>query len=208
MTMRSRRDPHMQISIRRLTLLVAVSSLVGLVGCRTEMYDQPRYDTYEPSSFFEDGLSARPLVQGVVPRGWARTDEHLYFGRVGSELASSFPFAIDEDVLDRGRTQFNVFCSPCHGGTGDGQGMIVQRGMPKPPSLHEPRLREVPVGHIFDVISRGYGAMYGYAQRIKPRDRWAVVAYIKALQLSQNAPIDILDETDRQRVEQSQETAQ
>jgi mono/diheme cytochrome c family protein len=172
------------------------------------MYDQPRYDTFEGSQFFPDGLSARPLVAGTVARGWSRTDEHLYYGQEDGQLATTFPFPVDEVVLERGRDQFTVFCSPCHGGVGDGQGMIVQRGMPKPPSLHEQRLREIPVGHLFDVISRGYGAMYSYAHRIKPHDRWAVVAYIKALQLSQNAPIDSLDEADRQRVEQSQEAAQ
>lgn len=189
-------------------LRVLVLGTLGFIGCRSEMYDQPRYDTYEPSAFFPDGFSARPLVAGTVARGWARSDEHLYYGQEDGQLATTFPFPVDEGVLERGRDQFTVFCSPCHGGVGDGQGMIVQRGMPKPPSLHEQRLREIPVGHLFDVISRGYGAMYSYAHRIKPQDRWAVVAYIKALQLSQNAPIDSLDEADRQRVEQSQEAAQ
>ena len=192
----------------RLAMVLALAILVTAAGCRSEMYDQPRYDTFESSAFFPDGLSARPLVAGTVPRGWARTDEHLYYGRVNGELAPTFPFPVDESVLTRGRDQYSVFCTPCHGGLGDGQGMIVQRGMPKPPSFHEQRLRDVPVGHIYDVISRGYGAMYAYSHRIKPHDRWAVVAYIKALQLSQNAPIDSLDETDRQRVEQSQEAAQ
>lgn len=189
-------------------LLFTVVSLALIAGCRTEMYDQPRYDTFEPSSFFPDGQSARPLIAGTVPRGWAREDEQLYYGRVDGELATTFPFLVDEAILERGRDQYSVFCAPCHGGLGDGNGMVVQRGMSKPPSLHEQRLRDVPVGHLFDVISRGYGAMYSYSSRIKPHDRWAVVAYIKALQLSQNTPIDDLDEADRQRVEQSQEAGQ
>ena len=189
-------------------LTVAAAMLSCLAGCRTEMYDQPRYDTYEPSAFFPDGISSRPLVAGTVPRGWARDDEHLFYGRENGALASTFPFEVDEVVLARGRVQYEIFCSPCHGGLGDGQGMIVQRGMPMPPSFHDPRLREIPVGHIYDVITRGYGAMYSYAHRIKPRDRWAVVAYIKALQLSQNARIDGLAEADQQRLEQSQEAAQ
>lgn len=196
------------VSRRRSGLRILAVLVLSGIGCRSEMYDQPRYDTFEPSAFFSDGLSARPLVAGTVPRGWARTDEHLYHGREDGELSTTFPFVIDEAILERGRDQYTVFCAPCHGGLGDGQGMIVQRGMPKPPSLHEPRLREVPVGHLYDVINRGFGAMYSYSHRIKPHDRWAVVAYIKALQLSQNAPIDSLDESDRQQVELSQEAAQ
>jgi mono/diheme cytochrome c family protein len=202
--------PDTITSPRRLVaaLVLGGSALACLGGCRTEMYDQPRYDTFEPSRFFEDGISARPLVAGTVPLGWARQDEHLYYGRVDGLLVDSFPFEADEEVLSRGRVQYQAFCSPCHGGVGDGKGMIVQRGMPMPPSFHEQRLRDVPVGHIYDVITRGYGAMYSYAHRIKPRDRWAVVAYVKALQLSQNAQVDQLPVEDRQRLEQPQEAAQ
>ncbi|WP_169980296.1 c-type cytochrome [Tautonia rosea] len=208
--MNPRNRPFRRQSDRRrgFPLVILILGALGIGGCRTEMYDQPRYDTFQASDFFADGLSARPLVAGTVARGWSRTDEHLYYGQENGQLATSFPFPVDETVLERGRDQYTVFCSPCHGGLGDGQGMIVQRGMPKPPSLHEQRLRDIPVGHVYDVITRGYGAMYSYAHRIKPHDRWAVVAYIKALQLSQNAPIDTLDEADRQRVQQSQETAQ
>ncbi|RUL89575.1 c-type cytochrome [Tautonia sociabilis] len=195
---------------RRITAALALGTAVlsGLAGCRSEMYDQPRYDTFQASAFFPDGLSARPLVAGTVPRGWARQDEHLYYGRVDGALASTFPFEIDRAVIERGQDRFMAFCSPCHGGLGDGNGMIVQRGLPKPPSFHEQRLRDIPVGHIYDVITRGYGAMYSYAHRIKPRDRWAVVAYIRALQLSQNAQVSGLPEADRERLEQPQEAAQ
>ena len=202
--------PPAVASLRRsaVALLLGGSALLGLVGCRNDMYDQPRYDTFEPSVFFGDGISARPLVAGTVPRGWARQDEHLYYGREDGLLVDTFPFEIDEEVLARGRVQYEAFCIPCHGGLGNGEGMIVQRGLPKPPSFHEQRLRNVPVGHIYDVISRGYGAMYSYAHRIKPRDRWAVVAYVKALQLSQYAQVDGLPEADRQRLDQPQESAQ
>src|SRR5690606_4106212 len=106
-------------------LLIGAAAMAGLSGCRNEMYDQPRYDTFEPSAFFPDGISARPLVAGTVPRGWARDDEHLFYGRVDGELASTFPFEVDSAVLERGRVRYQAYCSPCHGGLGDGQGMIV-----------------------------------------------------------------------------------
>lgn len=194
-----------------LLLGLAVSALAA--GCRNEMYDQPRYEPYEASDFFTDGLSARPLVAGTVPRGWAATDEHLFYGRVDGELATTFPAALFEDeegnpidpvvIVRRGEDQFNSFCLPCHGALGDGQGMVVQRGMPMPPSFHENRLVEMPVGHFYDVIHRGYGAMYSYAHRIKVKDRWAVVAYIRALQTSQNIPADALDESEQRRLEEA-----
>ncbi len=180
------REAPTRFRSKNLLVLGALAiALVG-VGCRSEMYDQPRYETFEASEFFPDGLSARSLVAGTVPRGWAKTDEHLYYGRVDGALAETFPFAMEEEEIRRGQDLYGVYCMPCHGGTGDANGMIVQRGMPQPPSFHSKRLREeVPVGHFFDVISRGYGAMYSYAHRIKPEDRWKVIGYIRALQRSQ-----------------------
>jgi mono/diheme cytochrome c family protein len=154
------------------------------------MYDQPRYEPLEASAFFEDGQSSRPLVPGTVARGQLRDDDHFYTGNVDGKLVETFPFEVDRSVLERGRERFDIYCSPCHGRAGDGAGMIVKRGFSAPPSFHIERLRKEPIGHFFDVITHGHGAMYSYASRVPPRDRWAIIAYIKALQLSQNATID------------------
>jgi mono/diheme cytochrome c family protein len=156
-------------------------------GCRDDMYDQPRYEPLDSSPFFGDGLSARPLVPGTVARGQLKIDDHLYAGKVQGQDAQTFPMIVDRPLLERGQERFNIYCSPCHGRVGDGRGMIVERGFPAPPSFHIERLRTVPPGHFFGVITNGHGAMYPYAARVEPRDRWAIAAYIKALQLSQNA---------------------
>jgi mono/diheme cytochrome c family protein len=151
------------------------------------MHDQPKYSAYEASDFFADGRSARPLVEGTIAQDQLEEDELLYTGRVGGELATVFPFAVDAAVMQRGRERFDIFCSPCHGLAGEGDGMIVQRGYRSPPSFHIDRLRQVPPGHIFDVVTNGFGAMPDYAAQVPVRDRWAIAAYIRALQLSQNA---------------------
>lgn len=158
-----------------------------LDACRTDMHVQPRYKSLEPSTFFDDGRSARPLVEGTVARGHLRIDEHLYTGKVNGVDVDTFPFPVTRAVLERGRERFNIFCSPCHDRTGSGNGIIPQRGFRHPPSYHIDRLRRAPVGHFFDVITNGFGAMYSFASRIAPRDRWAIVAYIRVLQLSENA---------------------
>jgi len=156
------------------------------------MAEQPRYDPLEPSVFFADGQSARQLVPGTVARGQLGDDPHLYEGVVNGAPAKTFPFPITLAVLERGQERYNIYCSPCHARTGKGDGMIVQRGYTPPPSFHIERLRDVPPGHIFNVTTRGLGAMPDYRQQIAPRDRWAIVAYIRALQLSQNArPSDV-----------------
>ncbi len=161
------------------------------------MHVQPKYKPLEPSSFFDDGRSARPVVPGTVARGHLRIDEHLYAGKVNGVLVDTFPFPITRPVLERGRQRYNIFCSPCHDEAGTGRGMIVQRGFQQPPSYHIDRLRQAPVGHFFDVITNGFGAMYSYAARVSPEDRWAIVAYIRALQLSQQATLDDLPESER-----------
>jgi mono/diheme cytochrome c family protein len=161
--------------------------LALLAGCRQDMYDQPRYEPLDPSAFFDDGLSARPLVPGTVARGHLKNDDHLYAGKVQGKPAETFPMPVDRPLLERGRERFDIYCAPCHGRVGNGRGMIVERGFPAPPSFHIDRLRTTPPGHIFEVITNGHGAMYPYASRVEPRDRWAIAAYIKALQLSQNA---------------------
>jgi mono/diheme cytochrome c family protein len=170
--------------------------MVGsLVGC-DNMRDQARYNPEAPSEYYADGASARPIVNGTVARGQARTDELLYRGTTDGKLADVFPFPITMDDLQRGRQRFNIYCSPCHGATGYGDGMVVRRGFTRPPSFHIERLREVPVGHFFDVVSNGWGAMYSYNARVSVPDRWRIAAYIRALQLSQNVHGTELTEDD------------
>jgi len=161
-----------------------------LFGCRVDMHVQPKYKPLDPSTFFDDGRSARPEVPGTVAHGHLRTDELLFTGKVNGEPADVFPFPVTREVLERGRERYNIYCSPCHDYTGSGRGMIVQRGFPPPPSYHLERLVKAPAGHFFEVISNGYGAMYSYASRVTPEDRWAIVAYIRALQLSQHATLE------------------
>jgi len=153
------------------------------------MHDQPRYEPFEASTFFENGGSARTLVPNTVPRGYLREDELLNTGKLSGQFANTFPMAVTADVMARGRERYNVFCSPCHGQTGVGNGMIVQRGFRQPPSYGEQRLREAPAGYFFDVMTNGFGAMQDYAAQVPVADRWAIVAYIRALQLSMNATV-------------------
>ena len=161
--------------------------LLALAGCRSEMYEQPRYEPFEASAFFDDGTSARPLVAGTVPRRDPRdrgkASDELFDDRQDGRASSprSLPFPVDRAVLERGQERFRIYCTPCHGELGDGRGMIVRRGFNPPPSFHSDELRKQPVGHFFDVMTRGYGTMYSYASRIPARDRWAIAAYIRAL---------------------------
>lgn len=159
-------------------------------ACRQDMHDAPRYGPLQESAFFSDGRSARTLVANTVARGQLREDEHLYTGRVNGELATEFPMPVTAEVMARGQERFNVFCSPCHGRTGEGNGMIVQRGFRQPPSYHEDRLIEAPPGHFFDVMTNGFGAMQDYASQVPVADRWAIAAYIRALQYSRRATMD------------------
>jgi len=179
-----RNDTHL------LRILAGLALAASLGACRQDMHDQPRYEAMEKSSFFSDGSSARPQVKGTVARGELRLDTHLYEGKLDGKFAREFPFEITEAVLDRGQNRYEIFCSACHDITGSGEGMVVKRGMRQPPSYHIKRLREVEHGYIFDVITNGYGAMYDLSDKLKPEDRWAVVAYVRALQLSQNAKLE------------------
>jgi mono/diheme cytochrome c family protein len=165
-------------------LVLAVVAVGSLVACRQDMHDQPKYTPLRASTFFADGLSARAPVPGTVARGQLKEDALLNTGKTGGADAVAFPFEVDDRVMARGRERYDIFCSPCHARTGDGNGMVVLRGYRQPPSLHLDRLRTAPVGHFFDVISNGFGAMPDYAAQIRPEDRWAIVAYIRALQLS------------------------
>jgi len=185
---------------RAFAWVLATLATLSLMGCRSDMHVQPRYNPLDQSEFFEDGRSARPAVPGTVARGQLRIDEHLYTGKVNGVLVDSFPFPVTQKVLERGRERYNIYCTPCHGYTGEGRGMIVQRGFPQPPSYHIDRLRQVPVGYLYGVITHGYGTMYSYAARISPEDRWAVVAYVRALQMSQHATINDVPEPERAKL--------
>lgn len=171
-----------------------------MAGCRQDMHDQPKFKPLRANSFFADGRSARPLVTGTVAQGTLQEDDHLFTGREKNEFVTTFPFPVTEQVIRRGQERFNIFCSPCHGGLGGGEGAIVQRGLKQPPSYHIERLREAPVGYYFNVITNGFGAMFDYADRIPVQDRWAIIAYIRALQLSQNAKIDDVPQEKRQEL--------
>jgi len=173
-------------------VLAAALACVSVVasGCRQDMHDAPRYEPLEASTFFADGRSSRTLVANTVPRGQLKEDRHLYEGIVDGKPAETFPMPVTAAVMARGEERFNVFCSPCHGRTGEGDGMIVQRGFRKPPSYHEDRLRNAPVGYFFDVMTHGFGAMQDYSAQLPVADRWAIAAYIRALQFSQRASVD------------------
>jgi mono/diheme cytochrome c family protein len=168
---------------------LVLSSLLFATGCRLDMHDQPKYTPYRASDFFSDQRSARPLVEGTIAQGHLDDDELLYTGLSGGQYAETFPFAVDQGVMQRGRERYEIFCSPCHGLTGAGDGMVVRRGYRQPPSLHNDRLRQAAPGHLFDVITNGFGAMPDYASEVPVRDRWAIIAYIRALQLSQYAAV-------------------
>lgn len=193
-TLQRRRFSHVTL----LLVILVLACLIVISACGN-MRDQPREKPFRPSPLFADGSSARPIIPGTVARGHLRLDEHLYTGKVNGGLADTFPFPITRQVLVRGQERFNIFCSPCHSRLGDGNGMIVRRGFSRPPSFHIDRLRKAPVGHFFEVITRGYGTMYSYASRVPPEERWAIIAYIRALQLSQNVRLDELSPEERQQ---------
>ncbi|HNP15298.1 MAG TPA: cytochrome c [Terrimesophilobacter sp.] len=170
------------MALHPAVLVVPSAAVLFLVGCRQEMYDQPRVEPFEGSSFFSDGLADRPAVEGTVPREGLQLYELFFHGREDGEFARRFPFPVTRDLLERGRERYDIYCAICHDRAGMGRGMAVQRGFRPPPSLHDDRLRETSPGYLFDVITNGFGAMIDYADRIEPRDRWAVVAYIRVLQ--------------------------
>lgn len=189
----------MKVCLKRSTLLVLG---LALAGCsRLDMQDQPKYRPQRPSEFFADGRSERQPVDGTIARGALNEDTAFYEGKdAAGKDVEEFPIAVDKAVIVRGEQRFDVYCAPCHGRIGNGLGMIVRRGFKQPPSYHIDRLRTAPVGHYYDVISNGYGAMLNYAAQLQPRDRWAVIAYIRALQYSENANINDLPQEARSRV--------
>jgi hypothetical protein len=176
----------------------ALLGLLALAGCRQDMHDQPRYEPFEASSFFKDGRSARPQVPGTIARGRLFEDELLHAGRVDGAPAAVFPFAVTRALIERGRERYDIFCSPCHAYDGAGDGLVVQRGMRRPSSLHVERLVQAPAGYFFDVISNGFGAMYDFADRIPAEDRWAIVAYVRVLQRSQAGTLADLSSEQRE----------
>ncbi len=182
-------------------------SLLGLLiflwyweGCAPNMSNQPRYKPLAPSSFFPDGRSARPAVPGAVQHEDVRSNPAIITGRVDGEAIKRVPLPITRELLERGRARFDIFCSPCHGRTGTGHGMVVKRGFRQPPSYHIERLKEAPDGHFFIVITDGFGEMAGYADRVPIADRWAITAYIRALQYSQAAALDDVPPTERRKM--------
>lgn len=182
--------------------LLALSMGVVLLGaaCRQDMHDQPKAKPQSKSKFFADGRTGRLPVEGTVAQGDLRADDHLYKGKVDGKFVTTFPFAITAAVLERGHDRYNIFCAPCHGQTGLGNGMVVQRGHKVAASYHVDRLRNETPGYFFDVITNGFGAMYGYAAQVPVNDRWAIAAYVRALQLSRNATIDDIPAADREAV--------
>lgn len=184
-----------------LTLGAIVLLAAATTACRQDMHDQPKYIPLRPSSFFSDGRSARPLPEGSVARGHLAEDTLLHTGKgADGKPANLFPFPVTKAVIARGQERFNAFCTPCHDRTGNAQGMVVRRGFRRPPSYHVDRLREVPHGYIFDVITNGFGAMPDYAAAIPVEDRWAIVAYVRALQLSQHASVNDIPAADRAKL--------
>lgn len=199
---------QVQHSIQRgLFLLAGCVLLLGSTGCRLEMYDQQKLEPYEPSPFFADSQGIRPYIPGTVPRSTAWEVNMKKYGDSTAAMQTLLdsteadgmrdlsgrgetganPFAMSKPFLLRGKERYSIYCSPCHGSLGDGNGMIVQRGMPRPPTFHSDRLRQIEDYHFYDVITNGFGIMYSYASRVPPADRWAITAYVRALQLSQNA---------------------
>jgi mono/diheme cytochrome c family protein len=185
-----RSNPRIPAPLKWCPTVLLIAIALGVAGCRQDMHDAPRYEAFEASTTFADGRASRNLPVGTVARGWLREDEALYTGKVNGQLVDTFPFAISHDDLARGQQRFNVYCTPCHGRLGDGQGMVVQRGLRQAASYHQDRLRQERIGYFFDVITNGFGAMQGYAEQVPVRDRWLIAAYVRALQLSQNAKVD------------------
>ncbi|MFN8643736.1 MAG: cytochrome c [Candidatus Binatia bacterium] len=187
----------MRRSVSVPSLLALAALALALPGCRQDMHNQAKYRAFAHNPFFDDQRASRPLVAGTVPRGHLEEDEVFYTGISAGAPAAANPLGAGKAVLLRGQERFNIYCSPCHDRTGSGEGMIVQRGYKQPPSFHDPRLRAVPDGYFFQVMTKGFATMPSYAAQVPPRDRWAIVAYIRALQLSQNATLSDVPESER-----------
>lgn len=172
------------------TVIAILAAAVLLAGCRQDMHDAPRYEAYEAASTSAGNPASRTAPAGTVARGWLREDEALYTGTIAGAPVDEFPFAIGRAELVRGQERFNIYCTPCHGTLGDGNGMVVTRGLRQAATYHQDRLRQEKLGYFYDVITNGFGAMQGYAEQIPVRDRWLIVAYVRTLQLSQHASVN------------------
>ena len=182
----------------RAGVLLSAALLLG--ACRQDMHNQPKFIPLRQSGFYADARSARPIVEGTVARGQLNEDELLNTGKVDGQDTAQFPFPVTADLMARGRERYDIFCSPCHDRTGAGEGMVVKRGYRQPPSFHVDRLRQAPVGHFFDVMTNGFGAMPDYRAQVPVSDRWAIVAYIRALQASGNATLDAVPPDERNKL--------
>jgi hypothetical protein len=185
----------------KAVVIVPVSLALICAACRPDMENQPRAKPLSQTDFFSDGTSARQPPPYTVPIGESHENSAFYTGLTNGTYITQLPMKLTPEVLNRGRERFEAICSECHDRTGSGNGMVVQRGFPQPPSFHVDRLRNAPIGHFYDVITNGYGVMYSYAARVEPQDRWAIAAYIRALQLSHNAKPSDVDPSDRANLE-------
>ncbi len=186
---------------RIVVAFVILYGIVGALGCHEDMYQQKKFNTFKVNPFFSDSLSERPLVTGTVVHTDQPRDELLNEGTINGVMVDEFPFPVTADVLNRGRERFAIFCSPCHGLTGDGDGMIVQRGFPRPPSYYTDSVRSLAVGFYFNVMTHGFGRMYSYAERVPIRDRWSIAAYIRALQMSRSVSVGQIPPDQQKKLE-------
>ena len=186
---------------KALLLRVLSFAVLLVAGCRQDMHNQPKYVPLRGSTFWADGRSARLPVANTVARGNLRDDEYFYTGKINGQEGDKFPLPVTKELLARGQQRFNIYCTPCHSRVGDGDGMIVQRGLKRPPSYHDEKLKKAPIGHFYDVMTNGFGAMLNYSAQITPADRWAIAAYIRVLQLSQDAKLTDVPESERQNIQ-------
>ncbi|HKQ71964.1 MAG TPA: cytochrome c [Polyangiaceae bacterium] len=201
-TLRSATQPQPPAFFPAAWRLGALAALAFIVpACRNEMYDQAKAKPFSESDFFANGQAARPIPEDTVARGFLRDDQALYKGLgPDGKFVNELPMPLTRELMERGHVRFDIFCSPCHGKQGNGLGMIVERGFKQPTSFHIDRLREQPVGYFFDVMTQGFGQMSSYASQVPTEDRWAIVAYVKALQFSQHAPVAELTPDDRAKL--------
>ena len=189
--------------LEKLMMLTSVA-IFAIAGCRQQMADQPHQRPLEPSNFFDDGMASRPVEPGTVARAGKEQNGPRFHSKVDGKLVDTFPFEVTREVLARGQERYEIFCSPCHDRLGTGQGMIVRRGFTPARSFHDPRLRDAPAGHFFEVITQGFGQMPSYANQLSEQDRWAVISYIRALQFSRNVRLDQLPPEDRAKMKATQ----
>jgi cytochrome c553 len=182
---------------------ISVCLMSIFAACRPDMANQPRNKPLSQSEFFADRTSARPPPAHTIEYQEPRDNAAFYTGLANGIYITQLPMKLTPELLNRGRERFEAICSECHDRTGSGNGMVVQRGFPQPPSFHVPRLRNAPIGHFYDVITNGYGVMYSYADRVEPEDRWAIASYIRSLQLSHNATASDVDPAERAKLEGS-----